>query len=136
MNGVERSLNRRGFNIVALSGKDGKLLKSDVFDTYRTADESKRMAQFIKAIPQNSVILVAITDEATHKLTQEGKQALFSIGATVDVRSNRDGLSKKYRMSFAMVSRKGKKKPSWFSEKYAYRNKGSVTIKSTFYLNP
>ena len=135
MNGVERSLNGRGFNIVSLSGKDGKLLKSDVFDTFRTPEESRKMTQFIKEIPQNAVILVAICDDAGYNLIQEGKKALFSVGATVDASSYRDSASQKFRMSFAMVTRKSRQKPSWFSEKYAYRGKGPVKIKKTVFFD-
>ena len=48
--GVERSLNRRGYNLVAVS-PDGRVLDSANFDTHADATANDRLASWSAALP-------------------------------------------------------------------------------------
>lgn len=134
VNGVQRAKNWRGFNFVVLSGKNGALLHSRAFDTHGSEGESKKMVEFINSLGKNDIILIAIRDEATYNLSVDGQQALNSIGATVDMRSNGSDSSPSFRMSFAMMTKKSKQKPSWFAQKHANRKDEPIKISKVISL--
>ncbi len=71
-----------------------------MFDTFASAAESARLAQFIDQIPSGKIVAVAVRDEASRFLSDAAVNALRSIGATEDLRD-------KFRWSHAVIGVKG-----------------------------
>jgi hypothetical protein len=100
VDGVDASPNLRGYNIVVINEKSGAIESRASFDTFKSPDESARLAQFIATIPNGRIVAVAVRDEASRNLTQDAVNALRSIGATQDLRG-------KFRWSHAIIGIKG-----------------------------
>ena len=99
LDGVELARNVRGYNLVALA-RDGRVVESVVFDTFRREGESKRMASWIARLPAGTIVAGAVRDEASAWLTARAVQALRSLGVAHDLRG-------RYRESHAFVGVKG-----------------------------
>lgn len=99
VNGRDLSPNRRGYNVVALDSA-GQLLGSGSFDTHLDPQASPRLAGFIAALPEGSIVAVAVADEASLNLGAEAVSALRSIGATGDLRG-------RFRWGHAIIGVKG-----------------------------
>ncbi len=97
--GVERSLNRRGYNLVALS-PDGRVLDSVNFDTHADPAASTRLAAWVAALPAGTRVAGAVRDEASMNLTQEGVDALRSLGVGGDLRGH-------FRWGHVFIGQKG-----------------------------
>jgi hypothetical protein len=100
VNGVDESPTMRGYNIVVIDAQSGNISARENFDTFSSEQESERMAEFIAQIPDGRIVAVAASDEASYRLTQEGADALKSLGAKVDLRNN-------FRWSHALLATKG-----------------------------
>lgn len=100
VNGIDVAKNQRGYNIVVIDPANGNIEASVAFDTFASADESARLAQFIGQIPNGRIVTVAVRDEASRNLTQPAVDALRSIGADEDLRD-------KWRWSHAIIGAKG-----------------------------
>ncbi|MBI3913806.1 MAG: hypothetical protein HY327_06430 [Chloroflexi bacterium] len=100
VNGVDASPNSRGYNLVVLNAQTGAVEARAAFDTFASAAESARLAQFIAQIPDGKIVAVAVRDEASRSLTGEAVSALQSIGAMQDLRG-------KFRWSYAIIGVKG-----------------------------
>ncbi len=96
VNGIDAAQNTRGYNVVVVNEETGAVEASAAFDTFASADESARLAQFIAKIPNGRIVAVAVRDEASRFLSEEAVSALRSIGATEDLRG-------KFRWSHAMI---------------------------------
>ena len=99
IDGVERSLNRRGYNLVALS-PDGRVLDSANFDTHADPAANTRLAEWVAALPVGTRVAGAARDEASLNLTQEGVDALRSLGVGGDLRGH-------FRWGHAFIGDKG-----------------------------
>lgn len=102
VNGVEESPNARGYNIVVVNQygpNRGKVIARANFDTFASAQESERMAEFLSEIPGNTLIAVAASDEASLHLTENAVNALKALGAKQDLRG-------KFRWSHAFLVEK------------------------------
>ena len=97
--GAERSLNRRGYNLVALS-PDGRVLDSTNFDTHADPAANTRLAAWVAALPVGTRVAGAARDEASLNLTQEGVDALRSLGVGGDLRGH-------FRWGHAFIGQKG-----------------------------
>ncbi len=97
--GAERSLNRRGYNLVALS-PDGRVLDSANFDTHADPAANTRLAQWVAALPVGTKVAGAVRDEASLNLTQEGLDALRSLGVAGDLRGH-------FRWGHAFIGQRG-----------------------------
>ncbi|HEY6042996.1 MAG TPA: interleukin-like EMT inducer domain-containing protein, partial [Anaerolineae bacterium] len=98
--GVDESPNQRGYNLVVLD-KGTFILKACAhFDTFASANESARLAQFIAQIADGDIVAVAASDEASTHLTGQAVQALRSLGSDIDLRG-------KFRWSHALIGTKG-----------------------------
>ncbi|MCL4490173.1 MAG: hypothetical protein M1570_18880 [Chloroflexi bacterium] len=100
VDGNDVSPNGRGYNVVVLNPQSGAVEASASFDTFSSASESARLAQFVDRIPSGRIVLVAVRDEASRYLTAAAVDALHSIGATQDLRG-------KFRWSHAVIGVKG-----------------------------
>ena len=99
VDGVERSPNRRGYNLVAL-GPDGQVLDAADFDTHADPAASGKLAQWVAALPVGTRVTGAVRDEASMNLTQEGIDALRSLGVAGDLRGH-------FRWGHAFIGRRG-----------------------------
>ena len=86
IDGIERSLNQRGYNLVAFDPAAGAVLAAASFDTHADPAASAVLARWVAALPAGAAVAGAVRDEATAQLTQEGVDALKSLGVTVDLR--------------------------------------------------
>ncbi len=100
VNGADAAKNLRGYNVVVINAKTGAVEAGAAFDTFASADESARLAQFIAKIPNGRIVAVAVRDEASRFLSEEAVNALRSIGARADLRG-------KFRWSHAIIGVKG-----------------------------
>jgi len=98
VNGVDASPNLRGYNVVVLNETTGAVQASAAFDTFASAEESARLAQFIAKIPKGRIVAAAVRDEASQSLSEEAVNALHSIGAAEDLRG-----VKRFRWSHAII---------------------------------
>jgi len=98
--GKNESPNLRGYNIVVFNPQTNQVEARANFDTFASKQESERMAHFIAQIPDGAIVAVAASDEASYRLTEEGVNALKSLGAQVDLRG-------KFRWAHALLARKG-----------------------------
>lgn len=96
----EHARNHRGYNVVAMHPTTAAILWADVFDTYASADESRRLADAIGRLPPGTIVAAAVKDEAAQSLTEEAVAALRSVGAARDIRGQ-------YRVSHLVVGVKG-----------------------------
>ena len=99
VDGEERSLNRRGYNLVAVS-PDGRVLDSANFDTHADPAANTRLAEWVAALPAGTRVAGAVRDEASQNLTQEGVDALRSLGVGSDLRGH-------FRWGHAFIGQKG-----------------------------
>jgi hypothetical protein len=84
INGVEQSPDRRGYNLVVLDPATGRVRDAVAFDTFRSADESRRLASFVEALPPRTLVVAAVRDDGGGRLTSEAVRALRSLGGRVD----------------------------------------------------
>ncbi len=96
----EVSPNRRGYNLVVLDAATGRLLGTDVFDTFRSRDEAVRMARAVESMPVGRIVIGAVRDEASNRLSEAAVQALRALGVAGDLRG-------KYRQAHAFIGVKG-----------------------------
>jgi hypothetical protein len=99
VNGEDLSLNRRGYNVVALTAA-GEVLSSESFDTHLDPQASGRLADAIARLPAGSIIAAAVADEGSMNLSEEAVEALRSVGAAVDLRGS-------FRWGHALIGVKG-----------------------------
>jgi hypothetical protein len=95
----EVSPNRRGYNLVAL-GPDGDLRGRMAFDTLADPAASGRLATWVQALPDGTIVAGAVKDEASGRLGPEAVQAFRTLGVAGDLRG-------RYRESHAFVGVKG-----------------------------
>ncbi len=100
VDGIDQSPNGRGYNLVVVDPQSGTVLARDSFDTFASADESARLADFVEKIPAGRIVAAVVRDEASRYLTARAADALGTIGASVDLRS-------KWRWSHALIGVKG-----------------------------
>jgi hypothetical protein len=100
VNGVDQSLNQRGYNIVVLNPQTLAVEARAAFDTFASAENSAQLAQFIAQIANGKIVAAAVRDEASLNLTEEAVNALRSMGAKEDLRG-------KFRGSHAVIGVKG-----------------------------
>jgi interleukin-like EMT inducer protein len=100
VNGVDESPNERGYNVVVIDPRTGRVESRATFDTFASEENSAKLAQFIARIQDGKLVGVAVRDEASRNLTEDAVQALRTIGASQDLRG-------KFRWSHAIVGIKG-----------------------------
>jgi hypothetical protein len=100
VDGHQRAIGRRGYNLVAIDPVSGEVLWSDLFDTLVSPGESGRLAEAVRRLPVGTIVAVAVKDEASGTLTEEAVAALRSLGGSEDIRG-------RYRVSHLLVGVKG-----------------------------
>jgi Interleukin-like EMT inducer len=86
VNGVDVSLNRRGYNVAVIDPRSGQVTERDGFDTFLSRAESARLADHIARVPLGFIVVAAIRDDGVGQLTNDAVQALRSLGGKLDPR--------------------------------------------------
>jgi Interleukin-like EMT inducer len=100
VDGIEFARQKRGYNVVAIAPQDGRVLWTDHFDTHASVDEAQRLAEVVGQLPQGTIVVAAVQDEASAALTDEAVAALQSLGGEQDIR-------RRYRISHLLIGSKG-----------------------------
>jgi hypothetical protein len=100
VNAHQRSINQRGYNLVAIDPASGDQLWSDNFDTFASPEASGRLARAIERLPAGTIVAAAVKDEASNQLTAAAVAALRSLGGQEDIRG-------RYRVSHLLIGVKG-----------------------------
>lgn len=100
LNGRNVSLQGIGYNMVALDPKTGSILDRRTFNTFSVGRASRDMADWIEALPDGALVVLAVRDEASTKLTEEAVDALRLLGLEGDLRG-------RFRWSHAAIGAKG-----------------------------
>ncbi len=100
VDGVEQAPGGRGYNLVALDGRDGTILAAASFDTHADPTANARLAQWVAALPADAWVAGAVRDEASLNLNDEGVAALRSLGVQADLRG-------RFRWGHAFIGRAG-----------------------------
>ena len=96
--GRDVALNERGYNIAVLERTGA--LRVAVFDTHLDPAAAHQLVHFLAQVPQDTLVVVAVADEASMRLDEAGVNALRTLGATGDLRG-------RFRWSHAIIGLKG-----------------------------
>uniref|UniRef100_A0A672K669 Cell migration inducing hyaluronidase 1 n=1 Tax=Sinocyclocheilus grahami TaxID=75366 RepID=A0A672K669_SINGR len=77
----ERSWGNRGIIIHVINPKTGEVLHTDRFDTYRSKDESRRLAQYVDEVETGQILAMVVNDEGSNNLEDLAKKALTKLGS-------------------------------------------------------
>ncbi len=91
LDGVDASLNQRGYNLAAIDPNSGQLLGTANFDTHdprQAPMASAEMAAWIHALPQGTIVAGAVRDAASLSLNDDAIAALQTLGVTDDIRGH------------------------------------------------
>ncbi len=83
--GVEKSLNKRGFNLVALNYPKGNFYSRANFDTCGDPKASAAMLKWVKALPNNKIVVVSTKDDHNINIKNEAIQAMVSLRPSLNV---------------------------------------------------
>lgn len=98
LGGRDLAPNERGYNVVVWE-RSGQV-RTAAFDTHGDATAAQQMAQFLAQVPPDTLVAVAVADEASMHLDEIGVAALRTLGASGDVRG-------RFRWSHALIGVKG-----------------------------
>ncbi|XP_061768165.1 protein FAM3C isoform X2 [Nerophis ophidion] len=79
MSGVKNNVGR-GINIVLVNGKTGEVNKTDSFDMW--GGDVAPLIQFLKAIPEGTITMMASFDDPSTKLNGEARKLIADLGSS------------------------------------------------------
>jgi len=103
--GVSTGTNNSGFNLVVIDPVTLNILDTLYFDTYSDEDASFNMAHYIAGLPEGTIVLFAVKNDASKKLNEQAHIALESMGSQLNRQLE-------YRDSYALIGIKGAKQGS------------------------
>ncbi|KAF4083043.1 hypothetical protein AMELA_G00135510 [Ameiurus melas] len=77
----ERSWGNRGIIVHVIEPTTGEVLHTDRFDTYRSKDESRRLAQYVEAVEDGQILAMMVNDEGSNNLEDSAKKTLTKLGS-------------------------------------------------------
>ncbi|XP_018620469.1 cell migration-inducing and hyaluronan-binding protein-like isoform X1 [Scleropages formosus] len=77
----ERGWGNRGIIAHVVDPETGRVLHSDRFDTYRSKNESKRLAQYVDSVEEGLILAMVVNDEGSNNLEDSAKKALVKLGS-------------------------------------------------------
>ncbi|KAM4039272.1 cell migration-inducing and hyaluronan-binding protein isoform 1-T2 [Anomaloglossus baeobatrachus] len=77
----QKSWGHRGIIVHTIDPKTGDVTHADRFDTYKSKDESTRMANYIKSVPEGTILSVAVNDEGSRHLDDAAKKVMTKLGS-------------------------------------------------------
>ncbi|XP_062850547.1 protein FAM3C isoform X2 [Trichomycterus rosablanca] len=79
ISGVKNNVGR-GLNIALINGKTGQLIQTESFDMW--SGEVAPLIQFLKAIEDGTVVMMATFDDSSTKLNPEARKLISSLGSS------------------------------------------------------
>ncbi len=113
----------RGHNLAVLNEISGQVMDIRHFDTYSSSSEADNMAHYIQNLPTGRIVLAAIRDEGSAKMTENAYLALESLGSQL-------ARSVQNRDSWAMIGKKGAA-PGSAIEKISPAGSGVAIVQDT-----
>ncbi|MGE5262556.1 MAG: interleukin-like EMT inducer domain-containing protein [Acidobacteriota bacterium] len=86
VNGREESLLGRGYNVVIVDPRSGRVVDRRVFNTADDRSQSRNLTDLIAEIPNGYIVAVASQEQVAASLGDKTVAALRSLGAQVDIR--------------------------------------------------
>lgn len=77
----ERSWGSRGIIVHIIHAETGTVLRSDRFDTYRSKDESRRLARYLQEVEDGQILSLVVNDEGSNNLEDSAKKTLSKMGS-------------------------------------------------------
>ncbi|KAK5916134.1 hypothetical protein CesoFtcFv8_001661 [Champsocephalus esox] len=77
----QRGWGSRGIIIHIIDPKSGEVLHNDRFDTYRSKDESRRLAKYVDGVGAGLILALMVNDEGSNNLEDSAKKILFRLGS-------------------------------------------------------
>uniref|UniRef100_A0A8C7K2N0 Cell migration inducing hyaluronidase 1 n=1 Tax=Oncorhynchus kisutch TaxID=8019 RepID=A0A8C7K2N0_ONCKI len=68
----ERGWGNRGIIVHVIDPKTGEVLHNDRFDTYRSKEESRRLAQYVDVVDNGMILAMVVNDEGSNNLEDSG----------------------------------------------------------------
>uniref|UniRef100_A0AAZ3RYR4 G8 domain-containing protein n=1 Tax=Oncorhynchus tshawytscha TaxID=74940 RepID=A0AAZ3RYR4_ONCTS len=68
----ERGWGNRGIIVHVIDPKTGEVLHNDRFDTYRSKEESRRLAQYVDLVDNGMILAMVVNDEGSNNLEDSG----------------------------------------------------------------
>lgn len=98
--GQNQILSTRGYHLVAVNPQTGKVDAVGSFDTFADRAASRRLVEFIRALPPGEIVVGVAIDDASKELTTDAFAALQSLGVAGDARAQ-------FRAGHAFIGLKG-----------------------------
>ncbi|KAK1160788.1 cell migration-inducing and hyaluronan-binding protein-like [Acipenser oxyrinchus oxyrinchus] len=77
----QKSWGSRGVVVHVIDPETGEVLHSDRFDTYKSKDESRRLAQYVDVVEDGMILAMAVNDEGSSNLEDLARKALLKLGS-------------------------------------------------------
>jgi hypothetical protein len=84
VNGHDLSPNERGYNAVQIAANGSPQIAH--FDTHLEPAAATALAEFVRHTPSETLLVLAVADEASQSLSEEAVAALHTLGASGDLR--------------------------------------------------
>ncbi|CAH3104485.1 unnamed protein product, partial [Pocillopora meandrina] len=123
VNGRDYSLHRRGFNVVLVSRRTGRVFRRVSFDTHGSRNQAKRFKNFIYRIRSGTIVLVAVQDEAY----RYGRYYKY-VFKRLQMLPRRIKLS--YRGSLAVIGYVGRVRQRWLRYRFRPQKRGPSSVVS------
>jgi len=130
VDGTERSLRRRGHNVVIVDAGTGSVLDVKSFDTHGDNNAGNGLRDYLNGVRGNKIVLIAVQDEGT-KFLSPAVDAIKGVGGV-------DPVMIEYRGSFALVgyADAATNRPVWIAQQVRGRAQGPSVISSRIPLSP
>ncbi|XP_072554374.1 cell migration-inducing and hyaluronan-binding protein-like isoform X1 [Paramormyrops kingsleyae] len=77
----EKGWGNRGIIVHVVDPKTGGVLHTDRFDTYRSKNESQRLAQYVDLVQEGLILAMVVNDEGSNNLEDSAKKTLAALGS-------------------------------------------------------
>uniref|UniRef100_A0A673ZF08 hyaluronoglucosaminidase n=1 Tax=Salmo trutta TaxID=8032 RepID=A0A673ZF08_SALTR len=77
----ERGWGNRGIIVHVIDPKTGEVLHNDRFDTYRSKEESRRLAQYVDVVDNGMILAMVVNDEGSNNLEESARKILTKLGS-------------------------------------------------------
>ena len=88
VNGKQYSPLRRGYNLVIVNADTGDVRENRSFDTFEDDNADDQMIEFLNSITPRQLVLIAIQDDGSRKMSAAGYDALEKVGAQDPLRGS------------------------------------------------
>lgn len=123
VNGVDHSQHKRGYNLVAVDFKTGKVESSKAFDTHGNFRADEDMLNYVKGLPNGKIVIAAIQDDGTSAMYTQGYDALLAVGG-------KEPFQRNYRGTYALIGYKGTGEVTWINQASKMPGRGPTILRA------